>query len=124
MKAQARSKRKVSGGRYHGARGKRKRELARFPAMTHLDERKLTKRRVLGSNTKLHLRADNMANVADASGKIKKVAIKNVVDNPANQQLVRRNIMTKGAVIETELGKARITSRPGQHGVINAVLVK
>jgi len=124
MKAQSRSKRKLSGGRYHSARGKRKSELAGFPAMTQLSERVLSKRRGRAGHIKLHLRADNLANVADVSGKIKKVAIKTVVENKANPQLVRRNIMTKGAIIETELGKARITSRPGQDGMINAVLVK
>jgi small subunit ribosomal protein S8e len=47
-----------------------------------------------------------------------------VVENPANPHYVRRNILTKGAIVETEFGKARIISRPGQHGVINGVLVK
>ena len=53
----------------------------------------------------------------------KKVEILDVLDNTANRDFVRRKIITKGAVIETELGQARVTSRPGQHGVINAVLV-
>ena len=92
--------------------------------MTQLGERALTQQRKLGGSLKLRLRSEQMANVADASGKIKKVAIKTVMDNPANSQLVRRNILTKGAIIDTELGKARITSRPGQHGMVNAILVK
>jgi len=32
--------------------------------------------------------------------------------------------MTKGSVIDTEFGKAVITSRPGQDGVVNAVIVQ
>ena len=51
------------------------------------------------------------------------IAAGEVVENPANRHFVRRNIMTKGTVIETEKGKARITSRPGQDGTINAVLI-
>ncbi|RLF79472.1 30S ribosomal protein S8e, partial [Thermococci archaeon] len=43
---------------------------------------------------------------------------------PANRQYVRRNIITKGAIIQTEIGKAIVTSRPGQDGVVNAVLIK
>ena len=52
-----------------------------------------------------------------------KTEIISVVENPANIHYVRRNIMTKGAIIETELGKAKITSRPGQTGTINAILI-
>jgi small subunit ribosomal protein S8e len=44
--------------------------------------------------------------------------------NPANRHFARRNIITKGSIIETEKGKARITSRPGQEGTVNAVLIE
>ena len=47
-----------------------------------------------------------------------------VVENPANRQYVRRNIVTKGAIVQTEIGKALVTSRPGQDGIVNAVLLK
>jgi len=65
----------------------------------------------------------DVANVFDGK-KYHKSKIKEVVKNKANRHFVRRNILTKGAVIETELGKAKITSRPGQEGMVNAVLVK
>ena len=55
--------------------------------------------------------------------KATKSKILSVKDNPANQHFVRRNTITKGAVVETEAGLARITSRPGQDGVVNAVKV-
>ena len=65
-----------------------------------------------------------VANVLDPEkNTAKKVEILDVLDNTANRDFVRRKIITKGAVIETELGQARVTSRPGQHGVINAVLL-
>jgi small subunit ribosomal protein S8e len=35
----------------------------------------------------------------------------------------RRGVITKGAEIETSLGIARVTSRPGNDGVINAILI-
>ncbi|MCA1812834.1 MAG: hypothetical protein LC624_02650, partial [Halobacteriales archaeon] len=46
-----------------------------------------------------------------------------VVTNSANPHYVRRNIITKGAVVNTNLGRVRITSRPGQDGTLNGVLV-
>jgi small subunit ribosomal protein S8e len=65
------------------------------------------------------------ANVATRStGTIQKVVIETVEENGANPNYVRRNILTKGAVIRTEAGRARIISRPGQDGVINAILIE
>jgi small subunit ribosomal protein S8e len=46
-----------------------------------------------------------------------------VVKNPTNIDYDRRGVITKSAVIETSLGLARVTSRPGQQGIINAVLI-
>ena len=123
MKSQWRSKRKPSGGRYHKPyRKKRKFELARFAANTVLGKLKLKQVRVRSGHVKNRLLSADYANVSSA-GKIKRVKIKNVVDNPANKFLARRNIITKGSIIETELGNARVTSRPGQVGVVNAVLL-
>jgi len=62
-------------------------------------------------------------NVSDQKGKTQKTEILNVVENPANPNLVRRNVITKGAVVETKLGRVRVTSRPGQEGTVNGVLV-
>lgn len=62
-------------------------------------------------------------NVADKQGKTTSTDILNVIENPANPNLVRRNIITKGTVVETKLGKVKITSRPGQEGSVNGVLL-
>jgi small subunit ribosomal protein S8e len=124
MKAQWRSKRKPSGGRYHKPyRSKRKFELARFAANTILGAFNLKKVRIRGGHHKNRLLSVDYANVAVA-GKVQKLKITNVVDNPANKFLARRNIITKGSIVETEQGRARVTSRPGQDGVVNAVLVQ
>lgn len=122
-RSQLRSKRKASGGRYHAARTKRKRELARLPALVYLDERKSKQIRVKGDHLKQVLLSVKEVNVADKKGKTQKTEILNVIENPANPNLVRRNIITKGTIVETKLGKAKITSRPGQEGILNAVLV-
>jgi small subunit ribosomal protein S8e len=58
-----------------------------------------------------------------SSGKTQKVKIIRVLENPANRDYERRGVITKGALIETELGRARVTSRPAQDAVINAFLI-
>ena len=64
------------------------------------------------------------ANATDLkSGITKETKIITVKENPANPFFARRNITTKGAVIETELGDAVVTNRPGQDGIVNAKLI-
>ncbi|WP_456395559.1 30S ribosomal protein S8e [Thermococcus sp.] len=122
---QGRSLKKPSGGRIIFARKKRKRELGREPAFTRVAEENEKKKfiRTYGGNRKVRLVEALYANVFE-NGKGRKVKILNVIENPANRQYVRRNIITKGAIIKTEAGRAIVTSRPGQHGVVNAVLIK
>ena len=80
--------------------------------------------RTLGGSNKAVLMRAEVANVYVPAEKVtKKVKIQTVKENPANPHYVQRNIMNKGTVIRTELGEARITSRPGQDGVVNAVLL-
>ena len=122
---QGQSKRKVSGGRYRSHRKKKKYELGRDPLYTHIGETKRKIIRTRGGNTKVKLLKDNMANVKVLKkNKIQRVKITTVKENIADPNYVQRNIITKGALIETELGVARVTSRPGQDGVINAILIK
>ena len=122
---QGRSLKKPSGGRIIFTRKKRKRELGREPALTRVveenEERKII--RTYGGNRKVRLVKSLYANVFE-NGNGKKVKIISVVENPANRQYVRRNIVTKGAIVQTEIGKALVTSRPGQDGIVNAVLLK
>jgi small subunit ribosomal protein S8e len=83
------------------------------------------KRKTARGSHKVKLLQEKIANVTDPStGKTSAVTIENVTDNEANEHYVRRNILTKGSIIKTELGDARITSRPGQDGVVNAILTK
>ncbi|NOZ58300.1 MAG: 30S ribosomal protein S8e [Euryarchaeota archaeon] len=122
---QGRSVRKITGGRYRRFRKKRKYELGREQAETRLGEVRAKVIRVRGGNVKVRLFETKYANVVDPStGKARKVEIKKVVENRANPHYVRRNIITRGAIILTELGEARVTSRPGQDGSVNAVLLE
>jgi len=84
----------------------------------------MKKVRTRGNNRKSRIKTTNVAYVVDPkTKKTTKTEIVSVVENPANIHYVRRNIVNKGAIVETKLGKARITSRPGQCGTVNAVLI-
>lgn len=123
--SQERSLRKATGGRYKkGAKKKKAYELGRQPALTHIEKKRVKYVRTMGAHRKVRVLSADIANLFDPkTKKYEKAKIKNVSENPANRHFIRRNIMTKGAIIETEKGKARITSRPGQDGAVNAVLV-
>jgi len=123
--SQFRSKRKLSGGRYRDIRKGRLRELGNLPTHTKIGKRKAKSVRVRGKNYKTKVLVTEFANVYDPKTKKNyKVKIEGIIDNPANRHFIRRNIMTKSAIIKTEKGNARITSRPGQHGTINAILIE
>jgi len=116
-------KRKDSGGRKRANRKKRRYEKGFFPAETTLGKPKSKIIRKHGGNEKIRLLAVNQANISDASGKTAKVEILRVIKNPANVDYDRRGVITKGTMIATPLGTARVTSRPGQDGIVNAILV-
>jgi len=117
-------KKKLSGGRKRRYRKKRKFEKGSFPAETILGETKRKAKRMKGGNIKVKVLRDKYACVTDPkSGKTEKVEVKRVIRNPANVDYDRRGVITKGAIIETPKGLARVTSRPGQTGVINAILI-
>lgn len=121
---QGKSKRKSTGGRNIRNRGKKKSELGRDPAETRIGEKKLKKIRTRGGNEKSRLSTGNKINLTNPSSQKSEIAeIWNVIENEADPNYVRRNIITKGAIVETSAGKARITSRPGQDGVINGILI-
>jgi len=118
-------KRKKTGGKKHTFRGKRAFEMGSDPAETIIGEVRVTKKRGRGGKNKLRALAVNFANVTDpATGKSQKTEIRGVVKNPANVDYQRRDVITKGAILDTPLGQALVTSRPGQHGVVNAVLLQ
>lgn len=117
-------KQKPSGGRRRAYRKKRKSELGSFPAETTLGELKRKTEKERGGNRKLKLLRGKHVCVTDPkTGKTEKAEITRVAKNPANVDYDRRGVITKGAIVETASGLARITSRPGQDGVLNAVLV-
>lgn len=117
-------KRKLTGGKKRAYRVKRKFEKGSFPAETTLGKPRTSVARGCGGNVKVKALSSNSASVTDLkSGKTEKTEIVRVVRNMANVDYNRRGVITKGAEIETGLGLARVTSRPGKDGVINAILI-
>ena len=111
--------RKLTGGKYIKRRKRKKYERPGQKRIVKLGEEKRKTVRTRGGNKKTFLLKGKMINV----GK-KRVEIKNVLETPSNRFLARQNILTKGTIVNTELGKVKITNRPTQEGNINGVLIK
>ena len=114
---------KMTGGRRHPLRSRRKHEIDRFPNEAIIGEQITITRKVRGKNVKTAIKTIDSVNLAIDS-KIKRVKIIKVLENATNNDYQRRGIISKGAILETEEGKCRVVSRPGQHGTVNAILVK
>jgi len=114
---------KITGGRRHVLRSRRKYEIDRFPNEALIGDQITITRKVRGKNAKTSIKTIDSVNLAIDS-KIKRVKIIKVLENATNNDYQRRGIISKGAILETEEGKCRVVSRPGQHGTVNAILVK
>ena len=114
---------KITGGRRHPLRIKRKYEIDRYPNEPINGAQVTITRRVRGNNRKTALKSIDYVNLATASDKVKKTKIIKVLDNSTNNDYKRRGIITKGAILETQDGKCKVVSKPGQNGIVNAILV-
>ena len=114
---------KITGGRRHPLRSRRKYELDRFPNEAVIGKQVTITRKVRGKNIKSAIKTINSVNLTIDS-KVKRVKIIKVLENATNNDYQRRGIISKGAILETEEGKCRVVSRPGQSGTVNAILVK
>jgi small subunit ribosomal protein S8e len=117
--------RKLTGGRKVAMRGRRKFEIDRYPNEAVVGPSQVVSRRIRGNNNKVAFKSAEFANVIDQENKrVIKSKILRVTKNPANRDYERRGVVSKGAIIESENGTARVVSRPGQDGVVNAILIK
>ncbi len=115
---------KTTGGRRHPLRIRRKYETDRYPNEAVNGAQMTITRRVRGNNRKTALKSIDFVNLATGDAKVVKAKILKVLDNATNNDYKRRGIITKGAVLETQEGKCRVVSKPGQNGIVNAVLIK
>lgn len=121
---QGKSKRRSTGGRISRHRGKKRSEIGRELQQAKVGGFTKKVARARGGGRKDRLLRTEYASITDPkSGSSSSIKIIEVIENSANPNYVRQNIITKGSIIQTEKGKAKVTSRPGQHGVVNAVLV-
>lgn len=114
---------KISGGRYRRSRGRKLCERPGQKRLVKLGEEKRKVSRVCGGNKKNLLFTAKFVNI-QGKEKNKKAEIKNVLETPSNRFLARQNVITKGTVVMTDLGKVKITNRPAQEGIINGILVE
>ena len=110
-----------------GRRGKRTDKKLRFIGGTFTATKVSTTEKkhlkhARGNITKVKLRTAKFVNVLTKSG-MKRVAMRTVLETLDNRHYARQNILTKGAIIDTELGKVKITNRVGQDGVVNGKLL-
>ena len=115
--------RKISGGRYHQARKKKLYEKPGQARTVRLGEEKRKTQRITGGNLKTVLFKTKFINVL-VGGKNKRVEIKDVLETPSNRYLARQNVLTKGTIVNTELGKVKVTNRPSQEGLVNGILIE
>jgi len=126
------SKKKPSGGFRNSINRSNKRLYFRGSDPTHTVLAKTEQKRTSrgrGGNLKLKLQRAHKALVSDQkTKKTFSAEILGEVANDADKQFVRRNVLTKGGIIKiSHSGKelfARISSRPGQSGAIQAILVE
>ncbi len=115
---------KITGGRRHPLRTRRKYEIDRYPNEPINGAQVTITRRVRGNNRKTALKTIDFVNLATGDAKVKKTKIIKVLDNATNNDYKRRGIITKGAILEIQEGKWRVGTKPGQIGIVNAVLLK
>jgi small subunit ribosomal protein S8e len=115
---------KITGGRRVPLRTRRKYEIDRYPNEAVMGQQITVARSVRANHIKTGLKTVDHVNLALGGGKVKKSKILKVLENATNNDYQRRGVVSKGAVLETEDGKCRVVSRPGQHGIVNAILIK
>ena len=115
---------KPTGGIYHSNRDKRKFESGSRPSLTGITGSKVEAVRGKGGNYKVKVYATEVVNVLNPkTKKFSKAKIKTVKENPGNRHFVRQNVVTRGAILDTEVGLVKVTSRPGQDGTVNGILI-
>ncbi|MFA5049658.1 MAG: 30S ribosomal protein S8e [Candidatus Micrarchaeia archaeon] len=113
-----------TGGKRRGKqKDKKKCHYGRESSFTRIAEKEERKKVCGRGNTeKIKLKKAQYVNVSNG-GVVKKTKILAVLESQI-PDYVRRNIITRGAIVNTEMGKVRITNRVGQDGIINGTIVK
>ena len=117
------TKRKKTGGKKRAYRTKRVYEQGRQPVETLFGETQRKEVKGISRISKIKLVKADYVNVSNPeTGTTERLEILNVVRNPAKADYNRRGVITKGTIVRTEKGLAKIVSRPGQDGSLNGVV--
>lgn len=93
-----------------------------FTATKVSDKEEKRSGRTIGGKVKIKLKKASHVNARTKDGKMVKTKILGVLESH-NPEFVRQNIITKGTVLNTEIGKVRVTNRVGQDGSINGIAI-
>ena len=122
---QGKSHRLPTGAKRHVACKKRKSRMGRVPVETRIGSSRKKIVRTRGGDFKIKAYSLDTVNVTDPkTNKTTPAKIKKMEKNQASIDYSRRSILTKGAIVETDLGRVRITSRPGQTGILNGIIIQ
>jgi small subunit ribosomal protein S8e len=112
-----------TGGRRRKSRDKKLAHMGGVFASTKVSDTvtKVTVRK-RGGSTRKRIKKGISVNVVLKDGKMKTATIKKLLESH-NPEYVRMNIITRGAVLDTDLGKVKVTNRVGQDGIVNGVLL-
>lgn len=117
------TKRKKTGGKKRAYRTHRVYEQGRQPVETLFGETQRKEVKGISRISKIKLVKADYVNVSNPeTGTTERLEILDVVSNPANADYNRRGVITKGTIVRTENGLAKIVSRPGQEGSLSAVV--
>ena len=103
--------------------------FAAHTTVSKAEKKKVTKTRTLGGNEKRKVLEVAEVNLTIPKEKKNvKAKIVSVLENKANREFARRNVITKGALVKVLVNNkevtAKVSSRPGQDGTVNAVLAE
>lgn len=112
-----------TGGKRVKTRDKVLAQYGRKSTTTKVGEKSVkTKVRSKGGKIKTVLKKADFVNVLTEKG-VKKAKIFGVMESH-RADFARENIITKGAILKTELGKVKVTNRVGQDGQVNGILIQ
>ncbi len=113
-----------SGKKKLANRSKRRHEAGGYFVATKFSDKDVMREtRGRGGNVASKLQFVTKANILTESG-YKQAKIKAVLESRDNKNFARLAIITKGSVIDTELGKAQVINKVGKDGCVNAKLLK
>ncbi|MEM3197629.1 MAG: hypothetical protein QW431_06750 [Conexivisphaerales archaeon] len=117
------TKRKATGGKRIAYRGRRRRERKAQPRVAKIGKYEVFTRRSRGGNIIHYVLSAEKICVSTKDGN-KNVKLLSLVSNPCNRDYERRGIITKGAVVMTEVGKVKVTSKPSENGTLSGIVIR